>query len=312
MNGTATDRVIGGEGSVPYPTFGHTGLGVADIAVLAVLLLLLGVLAAPLWELTVQYWIRTGNEAYTHAPLMPLIAGYFIWEWRKELAVMPVRFSRQGFVFLLVATTIFGIGTVAAERFTMQVGVAALLLGLVWTHFGNAITRRLAFPISLFFLMIPIPGVIYRNLSFNLQILSSRLAVDFMQLFALPVYREGNVINLTYTQLEVAEACSGITSLVSLITVAYIFAYIAQKRFVPRAILCLSAIPIAVLTNAFRIGGTGMLAHYWSIKAAEGFFHMFAGWIVFIAAFVILLAENGLIVAVQRRSRRRTGNATAA
>lgn len=290
--------------SPSLPSLARTGLGLGDIAVLGGFLLLLGVLAAPLWELTVQYWIKTGNEAYTHAPLMPLIAGYFIWEWRKELAAMPVRFSRPGFAFLLVAAAIFAIGTVAAERFTMQVGVAALLLGLVWTHFGNAITHRLAFPISLFFLMIPMPGVIYRNLSFNLQVLSSKLAVDFMQLFALPVYREGNVINLTYTQLEVAEACSGITSLVSLITVAYIFAYIAQKRLLPRLVLLLSAIPIAVLTNAFRIGGTGMLAHFWSIKAAEGFFHSFAGWIVFIAAFLILLAENGVIVAVQRWSGR--------
>jgi exosortase len=231
---------------------------------------------------------------------MPVIAGYFIWEWRKELAALPLRASKQGLAFLVFAAAVFLVGTVGAERFTMQVGIVSLLVGLVWTHFGNAITRRIVFPISLFYLMIPLPGIIYRNLSFNLQILSSKLSVDFMQLFALPVYREGNVINLYYTQLEVAEACSGITSLVSLVTVGWIFAYIAQKRFWPRAVLVASAIPIAMLMNAFRIAGTGMLAHFWSVKAAEGFFHSFAGWIVFIAAFVILLAENGVIVALRR------------
>jgi len=116
-----------------------------------------------------------------------------------------------------------------------------------------------------------------------------------MQLFALPVHREGNVIDLSYTQLEVAEACSGITSLVSLITIAYIFAYIARTNFWARLVLILSAIPIAVFTNAFRIGGTGMLAHFWSVKAAEGFFHSFAGWLVFIVAFAILVVENWLL-----------------
>jgi exosortase len=290
--------------SPTFPTIGTIGVGLPDLAAFGAFLLLLGLLAAPLWKLTVGYWIGTGNEAYTHAPLMPVIAGYFIWEWRKELAALPLRASKQGLAFLVFAAAVFLVGTVGAERFTMQVGIVSLLVGLVWTHFGNAITRRIVFPISLFYLMIPLPGIIYRNLSFNLQILSSKLSVDFMQLFALPVYREGNVINLYYTQLEVAEACSGITSLVSLVTVGWIFAYIAQKRFWPRAVLVASAIPIAMLMNAFRIAGTGMLAHFWSVKAAEGFFHSFAGWIVFIAAFVILLAENGVIVAVQRWGHR--------
>jgi exosortase len=285
-------------------TIRAAGIGIADAATLAAYLLLLGFLAAPLWELTVGYWLRTGNEAYTHAPLMPVIAAYFIWEWRRELVGLPVRVSKKGLAFLIFAAAVFLVGTIGAERFTMQVGIISLLVGLLWTHFGNAITKRLLFPISLFYLMIPLPGIIYRNLSFNLQILSSKLAVDFMQLFALPVYREGNIINLSYTQLEVAEACSGITSLVSLATVGWIFAYIAQKRFWPRVILVVSSIPIAMLMNAFRIAGTGMLAHFWSIKAAEGFFHSFAGWLVFMAAFVILLVENGIIVAVQRWRRR--------
>jgi len=264
------------------------------LALLGLPLIIAG-LSVPLWEMTAREWFATGNEAYTHAPLMPLIAGYFIWEWRKDLAALDVAFSRRGVAFFCGAALLFVVGKIGADRFTLQVAVASLLVGLVWAHLGGAFTKRIIFPLSLLYLMIPIPSIIYRNLSFKLQIISSQLSVGFMQLFALPVHREGNVIDLYYTQLEVAEACSGITSLVSLITVAYIFAYIAQKRFWPRAILCLSAIPIAVLTNAFRIGGTGMLAHYWSIKAAEGFFHSFAGWLVFIFAFAVLLVENWVL-----------------
>jgi exosortase len=278
-----------------YLTIAGRGFGWLEYASGACLLVLLGVLSTPLWEMTAHEWFRTGNEAYTHAPLMPFIALYFIWDQRQELARLPVRFSWAGFAYLFLGVLIFVAGKIGADRFTGQVAIATLLVGLVWAHFGNAITRRLVFPLSLFYLMIPIPSIIYRNLSFNLQILSSKLSVSFMQLFALPVHREGNVIDLYYTQLEVAEACSGITSLVSLITVAYIFAYVARRNFWARTILVASAIPIAVLTNAFRIGGTGMLAHYWSIKAAEGFFHSFAGWFVFIVAFAILLAENWLM-----------------
>jgi len=257
--------------------------------------LLIGVLSFPLWEMTANEWFRTGNEAYTHAPLMPLIALYFIWDRRAELARLPIRFSWSGCAYFLFGALVFAAGKIGADRFTGQVAIATLLIGLVWMHFGNAITRRLIFPLSLLYLMIPIPSIIYRNLSFNLQILSSKLSVGFMQLFALPVHREGNVIDLSYTQLEVAEACSGITSLVSLITIAYIFAYIARTNFWARLVLILSAIPIAVFTNAFRIGGTGMLAHFWSVKAAEGFFHSFAGWLVFIVAFAILVVENWLL-----------------
>ncbi len=278
--------------SATAKTFVHPGFTRWEMLALLGLPLIIGGLSVPLWEMTAREWFATGNEAYTHAPLMPLIAGYFIWEWRKELAEMEVAFSRKGVVFFCAAVLLFVVGKIGADRFTLQVAVASLLVGLVWIHLGDAVTKRIIFPLSLLYLMIPIPSIIYRNLSFNLQILSSQLSVGFMQLFALPVHREGNVIDLYYTQLEVAEACSGITSLVSLITVAYIFAYVAQKRFWPRFTLCLSAIPIAVLTNAFRIGGTGMLAHYWSIKAAEGFFHSFAGWIVFIFAFTVLLVEN--------------------
>jgi exosortase len=289
-----------------YPTIATIGLGTIEYATAAGFLLLLGVLSFPLWEMTAQEWFRTGNEAYTHAPLMPFIALYFIWDQRRDLAQLPVRFSWAGFAYLLLGALLFVAGKIGADRFTGQVAIATLLVGLVWTHFGDAITRRLVFSLSLLYLMIPIPSIIYRNLSFELQILSSKMSVGFMQLFALPVHREGNVIDLYYTQLEVAEACSGITSLVSLITVAYIFAYIARRNFWARAILVVSAIPIAMFTNAFRIGGTGMLAHYWSVKAAEGFFHSFAGWLVFIVAFAILLGENwlmGVLWSLGRRAR---------
>jgi len=287
--------------SIRAQSLSQPGLTRWEMLALLGLPLIIVVLSVPLWEMTAREWFATGNEAYTHAPLMPLIAGYFIWEWRKELLSLEVSFSGKGLVFFCLAAILFVVGKIGADRFTLQVAVASLLVGLLWMHLGDAITKKIVFPLSLFYLMIPIPSILYRNLSFKLQILSSKLSVDFMQIFALPVHREGNVIDLYYTQLEVAEACSGITSLVSLITVAYIFAYIAQKRLWPRAILVLSAIPIAVLTNAFRIGGTGMLAHYWSVKAAEGFFHSFAGWIVFIFAFVVLLAENWLIGLLQSR-----------
>jgi len=150
----------------------------------------------------------------------------------------------------------------------------------------------MAFPIVFLLFMIPWPAIILNALTLPLQLLAARLSTSSLQMMNLPVYREGNVIFLPHATLEVVEACSGIRSLVSLLALAVMFAYMTQRHIWKMAVLVVSATPIAIIANAFRIWGTGVLAHVYGPQAAEGFYHTFAGWLVFVIAFVLLTVEG--------------------
>jgi exosortase len=184
---------------------------------------------------------------------------------------------------------------------TSAIGVAVGTLVFVagWRWF-----RVLLFPISLTALVIPIPPVIFYQLTFPLQVMATKFGVAALELSRIPVLREGNVIWLTHTTLEVTEACSGIRSLLSLFTLAVLYGYFVDSRSLPRVLIAASSIPIAIIANGLRIAGTGLAAHYIGPSAATGFFHSFSGWTVFITSFVMLLAVAN---AVKRLPLPRTG-----
>jgi exosortase len=163
--------------------------------------------------------------------------------------------------------------------------IGAVLFILGWQHL-----KLLAFPLGVLLLMVPIPAIIFNQIVFPLQLIASRAGETALATAGIPVLREGNIIILANTTLEVAEACSGIRSLVSLLTLAIVFGYFTDPRPGVRVAIALCAIPVAILSNALRVAGTGIAAHYYGAAAAEGFFHSFSGWIVFIAAFVMLFS----------------------
>jgi exosortase len=136
--------------------------------------------------------------------------------------------------------------------------------------------------------MIPIPAIVFNQIAFPLQLLASRVGELVLQTAAIPVLREGNVITLANTQLEVAEACSGIRSLISLLTLGIVFGYFMHSSVLIRWILALATIPVAIVANGLRVAGTGIAAHYYGPEAAEGFFHTFSGWLVFVVAMLML------------------------
>jgi exosortase len=157
--------------------------------------------------------------------------------------------------------------------------------------------QTLLFPIIFLLFMIPLPAIILNTITFPLQLLAAKLSTFSLQMIGLPVYREGNIIFLPHATLEVVEACSGIRSLVSLTALTVVFACITQHHICKRGMLMVSAVPIALAANAFRIWGTGVLACLYGTKVAEGFYHVFAGWLVFVVAFILLLME-GLILSL--------------
>jgi len=248
-----------------------------------------------------KVWTR--NTSYTHGPLIPFVFAYLVWDKKKELAELEIIPSfKGGLTALVVVSALWLIAVGGKSRFAIEVCFILLIISAVWFNYGSLIARKLSFPLFLLFMMIPLPEVLYGSISRKLQLLSSQFGVAFMQLLSVPVYREGNIIYLPETTLQVAEACSGISSLISLFTLAMIYAYLTQRGMIRRFLLVLSAFPVAIFMNWVRIAATGMIAHYWSLKYAQGFYHSFSGWIVFVFAFFIFLGIGKLFSYIPRHS----------
>lgn len=241
----------------------------------------------------VSDWWQDPN--YSHGFLIPLLSAYFVWERREKLYSLEPQSSRWGLFLLLTGLSILFLGQIGAELFLMRFSMVVVISGLVLYLLGWRYLKMLSFPIAFLMFMIPFPAIIFNAIAFPLQLIAARTSTFCLQLIDIPVLREGNLILLPQTTLEVTEACSGIRSLMSLAALAVVFAYLTQKNIWKRLVLILSAIPIAVIANAFRVWGTGFLAHLYGVKVALGFYHTFAGWLVFVVAFGLLLAEGFLL-----------------
>jgi exosortase len=177
----------------------------------------------------------------------------------------------------------------------MRFSILVVLGGIILFLLGKEFYKILLFPLVFLVFMIPIPSVLMDRITFPMQLFASKVAAKSLYLIGIPVLREGNIIRLANTSLEVAEACSGIRSLISLLALSVIFAYFSQKTAFKRVLLVLSTFPIAIIANAARVTGTGILAHYYGDKVAQGFFHGFSSWILFVVALVCLFIVGGLL-----------------
>ena len=234
----------------------------------------------------VNDWAHDDN--YSHGFLIVPLAGYFLWERRDRVRQAAAQPSMLGLVASSGSLALLVAGILGAEFFLSRVSIIGVLAGTVLFLYGWPVLRVAAFPIAFLLLMIPIPAIVFNQIAFPLQLFASRFGVMVMQLFGVPVLREGNVIVLANTSLEVAEACSGIRSLISLLALGIVYGYFSDSRLWVRVLIAASTIPIAIVTNGLRVAGTGVLAHFYGPDAAHGFFHTFSGWLVFLAAFGIL------------------------
>jgi exosortase len=219
---------------------------------------------------------------YSHGFLVPLFSGYLIWDKRKTLSATPVRQTWRGVSLIVFAIILLILGVYGVELFTTRMSFIFLMGGLIWTFFGGKMLRELRFPLLVLILAIPIPAIIFNHITFPLQLLASRIASDILPMLGVPVLQEGNVIQLPVMKLEVAEACSGIRSLMSLFALAVFYGYFLERTTTRRTILALASIPIAVAANVVRIVGTGLCVQYWDPDKALGFFHEFSGWVMFV------------------------------
>jgi exosortase len=229
------------------------------------------------------------DDNYSHGFFVAPLALYFAWERRDALDRLPVRRGIGGAFLLLFSLVVWMAGLLGAELFLTRVSLVGVIAGLVWFVWGRQHLRVLAFPIAFLLLMIPLPAIIFNQLAFPLQLLASRVGETAIAAAGIPVLREGNVLQLPTRNLEVAEACSGIRSLVSLLMLAIVLGYFTERRTGRRVLIACAAIPIAILANAIRVAGTGIASEWISPAVSEGFFHTFSGWLMFVAAFVALL-----------------------
>jgi exosortase len=258
-------------------------------------------LAATYWQvipLMARQWYQ--DENYSHGFIVPLIAGYFIYMNRDELQKTLVTPWGPGLVVAVFGIIQLLLGWVGTEYFTMRSSLIVILAGLTLFFFGKQVFKILLLPLLYLVFMVPIPYIIYDALAFPLKLFVTRVSVGFLKLVGVVVMREGNIIMFPVTTLEVADACSGIRSLISLLALAVAYAFFIRISPVKRIILICSAVPIAIFTNATRVIVTGLLAQHWGAKAAEGFFHEFAGLAVFALAMVMMVSLGALLGKISR------------
>ncbi len=260
------------------------------------LLLLIGWLYASILTRLFLQWVGPARDPnFEHGIFVPLFALFVLWQDRKKLQTIPSTPSWTGLPLVMISLLMLVLGVLGAELFFSRVSLLILLAGLIILFQGWTFFRAVLFPWAFLILMIPIPSLIINQITFPLQLLASRLATVLLELVGVPVLRQGNMIVLAAMPLDVAEACSGIRSLLTLVTLSIIYGYLMETRNWVRVTLVCLAVPIAVAANSFRIFGTGLLVQYWDPDKAEGFFHAFSGWLIFVVALVMLFAVHRLI-----------------
>ncbi len=261
----------------------------------ALLLLIAWLYASILAHLVLQ-WVGPHHDPnFEHGIFVPLFALFVIWQDRKRLQTIAPTPSWAGLPLVWLSMLVLVVGVLGAEIFLPRVSLLILLAGLIILFLGRTFFRAVLFPWAFLILMIPIPNLIISRVTFPLQLLAARLATALLELVGVPVLLQGNVITLATIQLDVAEACSGIRSLLSLVTLAIIYGYLMESRKWVRVVLACAALPIAVGANSFRVFVTGLLVQYWDPDKAMGFFHEFEGWLVFVVALIMLFAVHRVI-----------------
>jgi exosortase A len=263
-------------------------------ALYSVLIVVFALLYKDTFSSLIMVW--TTDPDYSHGFLVPVLSIYFCWNRREALAALPLRPNYWGLLPLIFGLFIFVIGTMGQGGVSQQrYSILPVLAGLVLLLFGTNHFKLLRFPISFLIFMIPLPGVAQPEILFPLQLFAAKTATSILFILGIPVLREGTTIQLAGATLEVAEACSGIRSLLSLMALGTVYAYFTEAKTLNRLVIVLCSIPIAIVANAFRVAGTGLLAHLYGTEVAEGFYHHFSGWLIFIFAFLFFVGAARLL-----------------
>jgi len=234
------------------------------------------------------------DEDVNHGFLVPVVALRIAWQRKEQILALDLKPNWWGVAIMGWGLMQGYLGMLSAELFLQRTSFLISLLGLLFLIGGKPLVRALLFPLCLLPFMIPIPAIVYTQITFPLQLFASSVAETVLGWINIPVYRDGNILELASQKLDVAEACSGIRSLLSLTFLSLVYAYFFDKKVWMRWALFIGGIPLCILANAARVTITGMLSEV-DVKLAQGFFHEVEGYVIFIADLVMLVALHWLI-----------------
>jgi len=248
-----------------------------------------------------QDWMT--NDNYSHGFLVPFIAAYMIWKKKELLSRIRIHPSKSGLLIVLLGMFVFIIGNIGAELFFMRTAIVITIAGTCLSYLGYRMTAIIGVPLAYLLFMIPLPTIIWNKIAFPLQLLAANLTADVVQIIGIPLLRQGNIMHLPNTTLEVVDACSGLRSLTSLLALSAAFASISNLSTPNKWILFLSAIPVAIAVNILRLTATVLMARYIGPETAHGFLHDFSGLIVFAIAFIMLYGIYAIMQAIERKNQ---------
>ncbi len=286
------------------PTNDSTQAGTVDLtawAQICLLALLLGFLYIRIAaNLASQWW---SDPNYSHGFFVPAFCLFVVWRERYRLKMSAPRPSWFGLWIISGGMCILVLGVLGAENFLSRISFLFTIAGFLVLFGGFGLFRAVLFPWAVLFLMIPLPAIVFNQIAMPLQFLAARLGTSLLSVVGVPAFREGNIINLASLSLDVAEACSGLRSLMTLATLGIFYGYFQESSPWRRTLLLLSSIPIAIAANGLRIMGSGLIGEYWSPDKAEGFFHTFSGIVIFAVSFGLLILVHGTLAWIGRRTR---------
>jgi exosortase len=264
---------------------------------IAFVALLIGLCYAPVLRALVMQWYEDPDMG--HGFFVPAIAAYIAWQLRDEVANVEPETNLWGLAIVAWGAFQLYIATLGAELFLARTAIVFTIIGAVLLVGGSRYAKIFAFPLFLLFFMVPIPAVIYNQITFPLQLIASQVAEVAISVLGIPIIREGNILELADQRLNVVEACSGIRSLLTLTFLSLVYGYFAEKKTWIRVVLFASTIPIAIAANAGRVTITGVIANF-KPELAEGLFHEAQGWVIFMMAFAMLAIVHQVLVRIDR------------
>lgn len=265
----------------------------SSLLLLATVFIALGYLYYPFLYTLLDAWDT--NDNYSHGYFIPLIALYMVYAQRKDLVRTTVSSGNSGLLIILSGLCLLVAAKVGAELFTQRFSLILVLLGVVLFLCGPGYLKKLALPILYLIFMIPLPAIIWNKIAFPMQLFGSFLTEQVIYSIGIPIYREGNVLHLAETTLEVVAACSGLRSLVTMFALSGAFSYFSTLSTPKKWVLFFFAGPIAIFANIVRLTATAILASRYGSDVAHGFLHDFSGILIFVLGLLLLVTVNNLL-----------------
>jgi exosortase len=273
------------------PFLTTSGMGtVGSLVLLSGLVLVL--YGRVLEDMARQWW---SDPNYGHGFLVPMFAAYIMWREHGRRRDVPIQTSNWGLPIMLSAIGLLILGTLGSEHFTARISILVLITGTIVFLAGWQALQSVAFPMAYLVLMIPLPAILYYQLTFPLQLFASRLGASGLVALGVPTIREGNLLILPNCTLEVVEACSGVRSLLSLLAAVVGYVYLAEESMWKRGILIALTVPVVIFSNGFRLVATGVLSFVYGPSVDSGWIHTALGLVFFGLAFLSILLVHRLL-----------------